>query len=98
MSQFTNCGRSEVSSVARGVLRAFERGAAADRQTALAEAGLFIPRSAPRDACEAERLDVLRSAVEALNGPRAERVQAGLYLLEHLADGTGSLPAEFHTF
>ena len=97
MSQFTNCGRSEVSSVARGVLRAFERGAAADRQTVLAEAGLFVPRSAHWDECEAERLDVLRSAVEALKGPRAERVQAGLYLLEHLADAAGNAPDRFHT-
>ncbi len=97
MSQFTSYGRSGVSSVARGVLQAFERGEAADHQTALAQAGLFVHRSARWDACEAERLDVLRGALEALDGPKAERIQAGLYLLEHLAGGTRSALASFQT-
>jgi hypothetical protein len=97
MSQFTSCGRSGVSSVARGVLHAFERGEAADHQRALAQAGLFVNRSARWDACEAERFDVLRGALEALEGPGPERIQAGLYLLEHLAGGTPSPLANFQT-
>jgi hypothetical protein len=87
MEQFTSCGWSEVSSVAKGVLRAFERGEAAGREKALAQAELFERASANWDAREAEQFDVLRGALEALEGPTPERIQAGMYLLKHLASG-----------
>lgn len=86
MSQFTSFEWSGVSSIARGVLRAFERGDGAGRQEVLAHAELY-GRSTPWDACEAEQFDVLRGALEALEGPGPERIQAGMYLLKHLASG-----------
>jgi len=97
MSQFISCGRSGVSTVARGVLRAFERGEGAGHQRALAQTGLFVDGSARWDACEAERFEVLRDAVEALEGPGPERIQAGLYLLEHLAGGRRPAVAKVYT-
>jgi hypothetical protein len=86
MPQFTSCGWSGVSSVARGVLRAFERGEGAGRREVLAQAELY-GRSEPWDACEAEQFDVLRGALEALDSPAPEQIEAGMYLLKHLASG-----------
>lgn len=88
MAQTTSCGWPEISSVARGVLRAFERGEAAGREKALAQAELFESFSGPWDAREDEQFDVLRGALEALEGPAPERIQAGMYLLKHLASGS----------
>jgi hypothetical protein len=87
MEQLTSYGWSEVSSVAKVVLRAFERGEAAGRERALAQAELFERSSATLDARESEQFDVLRGALEALEGPAPERIQAGMYLLKHLASG-----------
>jgi hypothetical protein len=97
MSQFTSCGRSEISSVAKGVLRAFEHNAEAGRERALQQVELLEHSAAPWDACEAEHFDVLRSALEALEGPAPERIQAGVYLLKHLANGAAVALANCYT-
>jgi|SRR5271154_5718698 hypothetical protein len=97
MTQFTGCGQSEVSSVARGVLRAFARGEADGHKLALAQAEQAENSARRGDSREAEQLDVLRSALEALEGPAPERIQAGMYLLKHLAAGAPAVLANTYT-
>jgi len=97
MSQFTTCGRSGISSVARGVLRAFEHGGPVGRERALEQVELYEYASGPCDAREAEQIDVLHSALDALAGPGPERIQAGVYLLKHLANGAPVALANSYT-
>jgi hypothetical protein len=51
----------------------------------LAELRRMIPDIRPIDSLETERLEVLEGAVEWLDSPMPERVQAATVLLEHLA-------------
>jgi hypothetical protein len=85
MTQSTNCGQPDVAQIAGSILNAFQRSREAALVAALTEAERFVHESRRLDTREAERLDVLRGAMKALEGPRQQQVQAGIYLLEHLA-------------
>ena len=83
MSKFPRFARPNVASIADSVLSAFRRGDAADCEAALRRAERMAQQLS--DADEAERMEALCGALSALAGARREQVQAGIYLLEHLA-------------
>ena len=97
MSQFTNCGQPDISTIAVGVLNAFRREQGEGRREALALAERFVHQSKCLDAGEAERIDALEGALEALEGPSREQVQAGMFLLEHLAKKATPALASYQT-
>ena len=80
MPKFPGC-----ASVAAQALYAFRRGDRTGRESALARAERLARQSPDLDSSEAERIEALHGAILALNGSRQEQVQAGIYLLEHLA-------------
>ena len=88
MSKSRGSAPLNAASIAGSVLDAFQFGQAADRTEALARAGVQVHQLTDPDSGEAERMDVLRGALEALAGSRREQVQAGIWLLQHLASGT----------
>jgi len=45
----------------------------------------------PPNSLESERIEVLQGAIESLRSDRPERVQAALYILEHLANAETSM-------
>lgn len=85
MSKFPSCAQPDAAGIASHALYAFCRGDAADRQEALAKAERLTHQMTGLDATDAERIDVLHSALQALTSSRQEQIQAGIYLLEHLA-------------
>jgi len=85
MSKFPSCAQPDAAVIASHALDALRRGDSAGRQEALARAERLAHQSTVVDASDAERIEVLHGALQALAGPRQEQVQAGIYLLEHLA-------------
>jgi len=84
MPQFSRCVRSDARSIAGRVLYEFQQGhAGVDAVEQLTEQ--------VHDAAEAERIEVLQGALQALSGNRQGQIEAGIYLLKHLA----SHPAQF---
>ena len=78
--------RPDVAALARQVLAAHREGQdASDTITFRCE--LYC-----HDAFEAEKMDVLSSAVESLKASRPERVRAAIHLLEHLAGSSAARP------
>ena len=71
MPKFPRFARPTVANIADSVLSAFRRGDTADCEVALRRA---------------ERMEALCGAPSALAGARREQVEAGIYLLEHLAN------------
>jgi len=80
MPKFASC-----ASVAAQALYAFRKGDRTGRESALARAERLFRQSPDLDSNEAERIEALHGAILALNGSRREQIQAGIYLLEHLA-------------
>ncbi len=85
MPKFPSCAQPDAASIASHALYALRRGDAAGHQEALARAERLALQSTVLDASDAERIEVLHGALQALTGPRQEQIQAGIYLLEHLA-------------
>lgn len=85
MPKFPSCAQPDAAGIASQALGAFRRGDTAGRREALAKAERLAHQSTMLDASDAERVEVLHGALQALAGTRQEQVQAGIYLLEHLA-------------
>lgn len=85
MPNFLIRAQPDAASIASHALRAFRRAGASDREEALAKAERQANELAVLDASDAERVEVLHGALRALAGPRQDQIQAGIYLLEHLA-------------
>jgi len=84
MSQSMGYRHPDAASVAGQVLYAFRRGAGLEQATAHAER--LALQSRGRSTFEAEKFEVLCSAIDALEAQRPEAIRAGIYLLEHLAN------------
>jgi len=85
MPHFPSRAQPDAASIASHALCALRRAGASDRDEALAKAERQAYELAVLDAGDAERIEVLHGALQALAGPRQDQVQAGIYLLEHLA-------------
>jgi len=79
MPQFSRCAPSDARSIADLVLYEFQQGntGVAAEQLTHEMRGL--------DSAEAERIEVLEGALAALSGNRQGQIEAGMYLLKHLA-------------
>lgn len=93
MSQSPRCAQPDAASIAANALYALRRGRAADLQEALARAERQAHRLAFLDSGETERVEVLRGALDALAGGNQDQIQAGTYLLGHLASGPALIRA-----
>ncbi len=93
MPKFSSCVQPDTASIASQALYAFRRGDAADCRNALAAAERLAFQLTAVDEGEAERMEALHGALQALSGPREERIQAGVYLLEHLAGRSAAAAA-----
>jgi hypothetical protein len=85
MSQFMSWHSQHVAQVAARVLFAYKYRPTRRLREEMAQAKRFSHRIDGLDELESERLDVLRGAIESLDGARPEQVRAAVHLLEHLA-------------
>ncbi|HLG96577.1 MAG TPA: hypothetical protein VKX49_09745 [Bryobacteraceae bacterium] len=85
MSQFMSWHGQNVAAVASRVLFAYKYRPTRRLREEVAHARRFFHKTQGLDELETERLDVLRGAIESLDGPRPEQVRAAIHLLEHLA-------------
>ena len=85
MAQLMSWKAQNVASVAGRVLFAFKHQPDQGLRAEVARAQRFFDTTRRLDELEAEKLDVLRGAIESLDCPRPEKVRAAVYLLEHLA-------------
>ena len=85
MSQSTTWHSHNVANIAARVLFAYKFRPNRRLREEVACAQRFFLDTRGLDELECERLEVLRGAIESLDGPRREQVQAAVQLLEHLA-------------
>jgi len=97
MPKSSSCAQPDAASIAANALYALQRGCAADLEEALARAERQAHQLVVLDSGETERIDVLRGALQALAGGNQDQIQAGTYLLGHLASGPALTRAALQT-
>jgi len=89
MSNFTVIG-TDAASLAAQLLTEWTSWPKSMLRRELAQFHELASQAPASSSLEAERIEVLLGAIESLESHRPERVQAGVYLLEHLASAEAS--------
>jgi len=86
MAPATRPSNEPVADLARRILNVVRANQEAHLPAGLSDFGQIIAAHRVLNTLEAEKLEVLASAVEGLESRVADRVRAGMVLLEHLSD------------